>query len=198
MRLEFTYVPEDLDEWAKAPKPQPAGRSGRNRLRVFVLTTLIVLAVPLAQLLPLALPRNRGTARPPPPPPDAWRDTLLSFLPWVIIFLFIWFIIYRQMRRQGRTVWEQNPDLPHPHVVTVGDEFVEVEGPKVATRFRWSAFDAWSETANLLLLRHAAGGAYTLIPKRAATAEQQAALRATFAARVVPPTGGFPVVGGGR
>jgi hypothetical protein len=192
VRLDFSYTADDLDEWAKLPKPHAKSIFGRRPL---LMVGLIVVAVLVVQLLTAVRTGTVAPAAPTiaQPDPSLWGTLVLPMLPWLIVFAAIWFIVFRQLRRQGRRLWEKNDDFQQPHAVTIDDGGIEVAGPKMATRFRWAAFGGWSETLNLFLLWQPAG-VYTILPKRAMTDEQLAELRGVFRSNVGTATGGFPVV----
>jgi hypothetical protein len=183
MRLEFSYTEADLDEWAKAntSKPHTKTRAGwQSGLATWLVFVLVVLVV----ILVLLMRSRSGT--------DVWSD-MRPLLPMVLISGLGLFIAYRQQRNQGRNLWKSNEDWQQPHAVTVDDAGVEVAGPRVVSRFLWTAFGGCAETANLFLLWQRQG-VYTMLPKRAATAAQQEELRTIFRAHLTPATGGFPVM----
>lgn len=190
MRLDFSYTEDDLDEWFRSKKPPVAGA---KNLRAGLLgwVVFVVLAVFLIQLI--------RTWNDVPTAGDGvlgqgfWDGLLASYVPWVVIFLVIWAVIFRQMRNAGRNMWRTNEDWRQPHVATIDAGSVEVAGPKSVTRFLWTAYAAWYETERLFVLCQPLG-TYTIVPKRAAGEDEQNDLRAAFNAHIGSATGGFPVV----
>jgi len=150
----------------------------------------------LAVLLVLSVQqssRRPATAPAVEPETNFWRDMVQPMMPWLLIFGFIWFFVFQQLRNQGRRLWKQNEDLQQPHVITILQTGLEVEGPKTATRFLWAAFGGWFETANLFILWQP-NGHYTLIPKRVFAGGQQNELREIFRQNIAPLVVGFPVL----
>lgn len=194
MRFEFSYTEADLDEWGKAKKPHKTAAGSKARKGLFGWLVFLGLAAVLVKMM------RQDRISSPSPATSAggegfWIDFALPFLPWVLVFGVIWFFVFRQFRKQGRRIWRDNEDLLEPHVFVVDDQGIEVRGPKVATRFLWAAFGGWAETANLFLVWQPAG-AYTILPKRAATEAEWEQLRSAFQAHLAPKTGGFPVLVG--
>jgi hypothetical protein len=186
VRLEVTFTPQDFDEWAKSPKPHKK-RDWRPSL--FGWVVFIALAI----VLVIKIQHSSSPATAPAPRPDNVWNILTLIWPWVLIFGFLWFYVFRQMRNQGLYLWKQNEELQQPHVFTIDAAGIEVAAMNAATRFMWAAFAGWMETANLFIVWQA-NGQYTLIPKRAATEGQRAELRDWFRQHIAVPTGGFPVL----
>lgn len=197
IRLEFTYTPDDINEWAKAPTPGMPGRGWRVWRGTITWLVFIALAVVFYAWQRRMEPPRPSRAAPPRSANPA-SDVLLTLLPWLVVFVVVWFLVARQLRA-GKLIWNNNRSLQLSHVLTVEDGGIELAEPTASTRWKWEAFTSWTETANLLLLR--LQNSLTLaMPKRAATADELEVLRRTFNARIAPPVGGFPVLppsGGG-
>ncbi|HEX8915936.1 MAG TPA: YcxB family protein [Humisphaera sp.] len=193
VQLHYTLTPADLDEWSRSAKPAKGGGVFGSKGGLVGWLVFIGLAMLLVNLVNN---RNDPPATRPAAPAgdDLVGGILLPVVPWLVIFGFIWFFVYRQLRARGRRVWDANEDLRQPHVAVFDDLGVTVTGPKVSMRVLWSGFDAWSETANLLLLRQQPGNQFHIVPKRAVPTGQMEPLRALLHARVVPHAAGFPVV----
>jgi len=201
MRLEFTYTAADLEEMAKAaaahPDPsRPAATSAIGLPRKWAWWVVCVGA--LASFFLVFMERRAGTNRPPvptPAPPAAGGvpGWLVSIAPWVLVFGFVWFFVFRQMRRMSpASVYERNPSMQQPKTLDITDERVRMSDPLAFTEWRWESFTGLVESANLLLLRQA-DNTFVMIPKRAVPAEELDTFRADLAARM-PAPGAFPVL----
>ena len=74
-----------------------------------------------------------------------------------------------------------------PRVMEISDDGVRLSDDAGSTQWKWSAFDGWAETANLLLLRESGSNSYVIIPKRAvAGAAELDLLRSVVRARAAP------------
>src|SRR5688500_752925 len=109
MRLEFTYTPEDLAEAAKGVAATPASGGARRYWRGILGWALFI-------GLALALFFLRSQATPPPAVTTAPRESLFArvlvpLVPWLLIFGFIWFFVFRQLRKQYQRVLDDNPHL---------------------------------------------------------------------------------------
>jgi len=196
MVLEFHYTPEDLAEMAKARGDLAGKKAGRPVRSLLGWGLFIGLAVVLFLLLSS---QKKPPATPPPPPaappPESFFVAfVLPFIPWVLIFGFIWFFVFRQMRGVARRAWEKNLELHQQHTLEVGDDGLRLATPLAESFWRWPNFVGMTETANLVLL-HMTNEAYLMIPKRAAAdAARLEELKAILAAHVSQHTNAFPVV----
>ena len=112
LRLEFTY---EFDDYAEAQESWAAGAAGsaptpwRKRASLFGWVLFIGLAVMLFMLMqrrpnmpapaPPAMPAMPG--RPPAPVPAPLLNIVLPLIPWLLIFGFIWFFVFRQLRKSS-------------------------------------------------------------------------------------------------
>ena len=194
IRLDFTYTPEDFSEAIRAVQKHGLKRSaGGIRLDRKLIGWVVFVALAAAYLIWL----KGGQAPKPPPPPaqgqqNLFKTILLPLLPWIGVFLVIWFVVFRLLRGAGTSLWEAEPTLQQPRTMTFDDEGVTVTQPASESRIHWSAFIGTIETEHVIILREP-GSAFLAIPKRAATEQQLAGLREAFATHVVEPAGGFPV-----
>jgi hypothetical protein len=164
-----------------------------------------VLFIALAVMLFLLLnkPKSPAPAAAAPPPPGAGQGTnlwqiVMPLVPWLLIFGFIWFFVFRQLRGRYyggyQRTWEQTPWVHRPQSVTIDESGLTFTEPTAERRLSWDHFLRFTETKNLFLLFNAEYSA-DLIPKRIfATAAQTDEFRALLARHVSPPTGAFPVV----
>ena len=200
MRLEFTYTAEDFIETQAAavgqPEHEPRPKTFLERRGVLVgWVCFVFLAVFMFTLL-----QNNAAPAPPNPAPlpaparPASNVALQWVLPailWVLVFGFIWFFVFRQMRA-ARRIWESNPVLQQPKTLDLTDGGVRLSDALASTEWRWEAFSQLVETTNLFLLRQS-DGTFLMIPKRGAPPGGLDALRAILAERMHEP-GAFPVL----
>jgi hypothetical protein len=196
MRLEFAYTADDLAEAGKLP-PLPAPKQplkfGRG---LFGWVLFLGMAVMLFLLMQ---ERTGRPGQPPRPrPPDAFtRDFLLPIAPWVVLFLVIWVIVFRQLRKSAsayKALWESDEQLRMPQTFETGDDGVELSSAAVSTRWKWEAFVGLDETTSLFVLR-LPRDLRLIVPKRALQHPGELdAFRETLRSRVAAPTGGFPVL----
>ena len=104
MVLEFTNTLEDYVEANRAHAAVPASVSKGRRVRGLIGWVLFIsLAIMLFILM-----QRRPTAAPAPVPAPApaagnsFARVLLPIVPWALIFGFIWFFVFRQMRMMQR------------------------------------------------------------------------------------------------
>lgn len=189
IQVHFTLTAADFDEWSKAitfVKPGKTGSTSKVRQSLIGWLLFIALSVLMVMLLNnnASVPQRGSVASQPVQTSKSLSDVISPFIPWLVIFGFIWFFVYRQLRARGRRIWDANEDLRQPHIAVFDYDAVTITGPKVSARMLWSAFDAWLETPNLFLLRQSVNDMYQLIPKHAVPADRLGELRALLAARI--------------
>ena len=193
MRLEFTYTPDDLAETAKALRAGGGGKKWHLSRGVFGWLLFVGLAVMLFMLLSRN-PAPRAATVPAAPARGPFATVILPLVPWVLIFGFIWFFVFRQIRGQYKRLWQENSELQQPQTLDMDDDGVRLSSTLSTTTWHWPAFVKVIETPSLLLLE-TSSKTHLLIPKRAAADPGQLeALRALLAAHVSAPTGAFPVL----
>jgi hypothetical protein len=105
---------------------------------------------------------------PPPPPqkPATLKETLLPFIPWLLIFAILWIGIYRILRGLPKRMWDGQPNMKLPQAVKISNEALEMDSAAMRTVYQWSAFVCYRETKNLFLLQPSKLS-FVIIPKRA-------------------------------
>jgi hypothetical protein len=195
MRLEFTYTGKDFDELWKIKWPEEARR---RRWSAWGGAIYLVVMLVLFLLFTLHLPLSRvASANLPWAPSGAFDWKGDSNLPYmfgigVTISLTIYYVV-RRHRKFGAAYLRSHPIAEQPQAILIGDEFVDASTPLGSAQYRWASFTNWAETSNLFALRLTGKHGILVLPKRAATNEQQKELRQLFRNRIINPTGGFPV-----
>jgi preprotein translocase subunit YajC len=155
-----------------------------------------VLFVALAVMLFMFMnkpPRAGGSATPASSPPADPMSILIPCIPWLLFFGFIWFFIFRQVRRRYRQVYEQTPALHRPQTITISENGLTFADATAERRLTWDHYVSFTETQNLFLL-FTNGYTGDFVPKRIfATPAEVDAFRGLLKRRVNPPTGGFPI-----
>ncbi len=195
MRLEFDYVPDDLRETERIYRRQ-ISRSVTHRVPGGRwLLALIILAVIFLPMIFSNYLRNAAPAPPAAPAasPAPLTDLLVQLIPWLLIFGFIWFFVFRNLRRRHERTLAADPTLNLRQMVDVTDAGIVQQNGMARTEWNWTAFDRFYESDRLFLLPLAARR-ILMLPKRAlATPADVDALRQLLEEHIQPPTGGFPV-----
>jgi YcxB-like protein len=199
MRLEFTYTPEDLEELQSLSSKVKA--PGAQRLIFGLARGFLGWVVFIGLAIGLFILSNWKTRSTPaapvrvvPKPTNPW-EILLPMLPWVLIFGFIWFFLYRRLRGYAKKQWLETPELQVRQQMEITDEGVTLATPTATTNWRWQAFSASIEGVNTILLRISGNARlFVSIPKRAFNEAELQELRALLGAHVQPQTGAFPVI----
>jgi hypothetical protein len=199
VHLEFNYTVADLHEVLRTKLPKnlqnAAGRLG-TRINRGLLGWLIFISVAIFLYNLLNRGQNAPAAAPASPPPansNSLRDLLVPLIPWLLIFGFIWFFAFRQLRNVGATMWRNNPRWQMPTSLDIGPEGLHVTLPVLESHWRWNAFLGWAETKNLFILVTTAKERIG-IPKRAIDPALLDQLRYLFQASISPRIHGFPVL----
>ena len=122
----------------------------------------------------------------------------LPLVPWTLIFLVIWFVVFRSLRGGLRAQFDAQPALHRPHVVEVYDDRIVFSDTVGRYEHSWDAFTHVRETPGNFLL-FTSLYALHILPKRvfpdlAAANDFRELLRRTIAERPAPA---FPVVPAG-
>ena len=96
---------------------------------------------------------------------DPWQ-VLLPVVPWVLICLFIWFVVFRATRGGLKALWDAQPALHRPHVVEVYDDRIVFSDAVDRLEHKWEAFTHVRESPGLFLL-FTSTYAMHILPKRA-------------------------------
>jgi hypothetical protein len=120
---------------------------------------------------------------------------LLPILPWVVIFLVIWFFVFRSMRGGLRAQFEAQPALHRPQVAEVYDDRIVFSDSVGRYEHAWDAFTHVRETPGTFLL-FTSQYALNILPKRVFPGREaidafRELIRRTIAQR---PSPAFPVV----
>jgi hypothetical protein len=141
-----------------------AERDGRPRRRGYVISAVIVIAGLLLLVTNVYLDHAR----------DAHAagnevhlsDAAFSMGPWVLIFLVVWILVFRAIRRQTRRNWEGQPNVQLEYRMDVSPQGISVANPVSSSAYRWEAFQRVLETPNMFIL-FLSTLTFVLIPKRA-------------------------------
>jgi hypothetical protein len=211
MHVEFIYTPEDLAAATKAAAALPKSANAKNSLKfgrgVFGWLLFIGLATMLFMVLNAGNQRSKNPSRggggggspaATPSAPmtgnDVMSNVVLPFVPWLLIFLFIWFFVFRQLRKSGFRAIADDPQFQQVQSLDVDADGVRLATPLAETRWKWANFSGMSETPELLFV-HLRERTVLVIPKRAfSTPEQLDEMRSTIRANVSEHTGAFPVL----
>ena len=208
MHVEFIYTPEDIAAAAKAAAALPKSANAKNSFKfgrgVFGWLLFIGLAIMLFMVLNAGNQRSnnpsRGGGSPAAAPSapmtryDFLSDFVVPFVPWILIFFFIWFFVFRQLRKYGFRTIADDPQFQQVQSLDVDADGVHLATPLAETRWKWANFSGMSETPELLFV-HLRDRSVLVIPKRAfSTPQQLDEMRATIRANVSEHTGAFPVL----
>ena len=118
----------------------------------------------------------------------------MPVLPWLLIFGFVWFFVYRQLRNRYQSAWDKHPDLHRPHVLEIDDEGLSWSTQVSNSRRLWEGYTSWDETKNLFLL-YRGELLVEFIPKRAiADVASFDQVRELLRRSISPPQHAFPVI----
>jgi YcxB-like protein len=145
--------------------------------------------------------KTASIARPTPPIvaspntlQNVLQDVVLPILPWMLIFGFVWFSVYRGLRKRRSTFWDNTPSMHRSRTWTIDDDGLTVAEPFSQHRTVWGGYTRFQETKNLFLLytgKHTA----EMIPKRVLGSDEQIeAARQILQRNVSAPAGAFPVI----
>ena len=194
MRLEFDYVPDDLRDMERLYRRRVSGNWINRVPGGPLLLVVIIGAVVLPAMIYNDYRGNGAPATPAPPAtPVPMTDLLIQLTPWLLIFGFIWFFVFRKLRRRHERTLAADPTLNLRHTVDVTDAGIVQQSGLARTEWNWIAFNRFYESDRLFLLPLAARR-FLMLPKRAlATPADIDALRHLLEEHIQPPTGGFPV-----
>jgi preprotein translocase subunit YajC len=179
----FLYASND-----QAARARSATKSGRLRL---VLTVFALLIIGGSFLFLM----TRRDAQDSPEQGNLVSDFLLPFVPWLLIFLFVWFFVFRQLRGGRRRMWDSQKQLHQAQAMDVTDDGVTIVNSMTRLQQTWDAFEAVRETPNLFML-YTSSYSFHMVPKRAfASGMEIDAFRWVVRLRIAGRPGpAFPVV----
>ncbi|HEV2295238.1 MAG TPA: YcxB family protein [Tepidisphaeraceae bacterium] len=156
-------------------------RASRRALRSFLLLVLgLVLVLNVIDIV---------TSGPHPAaandvPGDQSESLLSALTPWVVVFLVLWFVIFRFLRGATRRAWDAQPQLRLPQTLEQTERGLRFDDGRSTHDYAWSAFTKFRESENVMLLYLSDLG-FEIIPKRAfADAAQFGAFRALISQHV--------------
>jgi YcxB-like protein len=191
MKLEFTYTAEDFDELAKIKWPEEA----RQR-QLSLWTSAVLIPIFMTVLFGISFFDWLSPAGPNPSVTYDWHKDWQIILGSIgCLFSLIIFYVFQFNRRKkfGRAFLRSRPIVQQPQTAMIGDDDIVVSTPLGASQFRWASFVNWTETPIVFALRMTGRHGILVLPKRAATDEQQIELRELFKFQIIMPTGAFPV-----
>jgi hypothetical protein len=195
MEFTFTYTTRDFDEFYQIKWAEDARlRCRRNWQNVVSLAVAFAILGSLNQLRYFLYWRSVNSLS--PTAAYDWEG------PWLVPFALIlagslilaaYYFLRNRWRKRGVYLFRRRPTLQQPHTISIHHDFIACATPLNSAQYRWVSFTSWQETSNLFALRLTGRTGVIVIPKRAATDEEQKQLREILNARIVTPTGAFPV-----
>jgi hypothetical protein len=194
MRIEFQYTLEDLQEARRIGTRN--GPSSTNFKRgIFGWILFIGLALLMVFLLNQQKPAPASPVVAPAssvPPKDLFTTLLIPMIPWLLLVLFLWVVIFRYRRGYGL---KKSPLLMKPISMEIDEHGIFSSDGPTHTRWEWGAFDKTVESPDRFFLRLNGSTNFIIIPKRALNGpvamEQVQALLGRISQG---PTGAFPVI----
>ncbi len=93
-----------------------------------------------------------------------------GFCAWMatIGVITLWAHATNRIRARSEGVWEMQTQLHGPFRIDIDDQNVVISGTRSSSRLRWTAFQGFTETPNLIIL-YLSTTAFHMLPKRAIT-----------------------------
>jgi hypothetical protein len=164
---------------------------------------LMILAVFFAVAVALVIFSRfmAGNTSAPPPAPVAQTDplhealnTLLNLAPWVLVLTIVWFVFFRHVRGRYRRYFDKSPSLHRVRTIHIADDSITFSDPTMQTRFFWTHYTRFTETAALFML-FTSDLAAEFIPKRIfQDAQTIDAFRELLARNINDAGSAFPVI----
>jgi len=202
IELEYSLSPDDyhafLRAYSKVSKQMPAAnqpyRFSRSMLGwVLILAISVMIFVVFHKEGPVRAPAVAPAAPPAAggPASSVWKNVL----PYIIVFVVIWFFFVRLRLGKGgvRQFFKQNPTLADPRRVVIADDGISIQTQTNTNTMAWTHFTFFAETKEFFLLFETNRSAH-LLPKRSfPSPDAIASFRAFAQASVGNQPIGFPV-----
>jgi hypothetical protein len=94
---------------------------------------------------------------------NGWVDMLVPFIPWLLVFGFLWFFVFRRLTRR---MYMAQPSLMRPKTLELSDDEATVSDELSRLTYKWPAFVRFIETRNLFLM-YVSEVMFHIVPKRA-------------------------------
>lgn len=197
MRFEFIYTADDLRQLnslasAIGPKLKKASPLG---LLGWIVCVGVVVAITLlfkqeTSVGTIAVPQPRTNSA-----PIDWTAALIPLIPWILIFFFIWFFVFRKLRHTYVRQIADNPAMQMAHAIEFTDDGVSSDVPNCKTSWTWEAFSEFVVTDQLVALTLVGfANQYVIVPRRAIGGDQLEPLRSLLQQKIHPQISAFPVI----
>ena len=158
----FQAAGKTFNPWeAPARKSSPATSRTRRWGRIVVWSGVLIYAC----VYPLVIERLSGGAN----DDDTFFDGMLAVVAVASLFT-LWAIVTNSMRARSRGVWESNKHLHGRFRIEIDDQNMLISSTQWSSRLRWSAFQGFTETPNLIIV-YLSRAAFHMLPKRAIASE---------------------------
>lgn len=156
----FQAAGKALNPWeAPARKSSPATSRIRRWGQIATWTIVLIYAC----VYPLVVERLSGAAT----DDDTFFDGMLAVVAVTSLFT-LWAIVTNSIRARSRGVWESNKHLHGPFRIEIDDQNMLISSTQWSSRLRWSAFQGFTETPNLIIV-YLSRASFHMLPKRAIT-----------------------------
>lgn len=197
MRFEFIYTADDLRQLnslasAFGPKLKKSSPWGLLGWIVFVglAVTIILLLKQDSNVGTIAVRQPRTNAA-----PVDWTTTVMPLIPWILIFFFIWFFVFRKLKQAYVKQIADNPAMQMAHAIEFTDDGVSSDVPNCKTSWTWEAFSKFVVTDELVALTLVGfANQYVIVPRRAIRDDQFEPLRSLLQQKIHPQISAFPVI----
>ena len=156
----FPKTESMLYEPGEEPPPRPRRRdaeAGSSLAWALIAVPLVAVAFVLIYLFRGGGPSVGGG--------DWWR-VVLPVVPWLLIFLFVYFFLFRYARGGLKALWDAQTSLHRPHVVEIYDDRIVFSDAVDRLEHKWEAFTHVRESPGLFLL-FTSNYSMHILPKRA-------------------------------
>jgi YcxB-like protein len=189
-----------FEEYRDAVQALSKHASAANKLsRQYLVILAAFFAVAIALVIFSRFVSNNAAAPVPAPvaQPDPLHEslnTLLSLAPWVLVLTILWFVFFRHIRGRYRRFFDKSPSLHRVRTIHIADDSITFSDPTMQTRFFWTHYTRFTETAALFML-FTSDLAAEFIPKRIfPDAQTSDAFRELLARNINSAGSAFPVI----